>query len=181
MPRRGRGREENPGAGRAHRLPRAGRPGARGAARGPAGACAGRARRERDSSAARREGGAGDRRRRLDRQRAVPPDRALPAGGAGGFRSSRNRALSDRPGDARAVSRNPVHRRSRQHPQSPAPGGDLPRAPAAIGISRSGLQARADDGGASVRGGGEQRVRDAQCGRSGGARRGGGFRAGELG
>ena len=126
--------------------------------RRPAGAGAGRARPPAAPAADRRPAGDGDRRRRLDRLRAVPADRRPEAGGAGDVRSVREQP--------------PRHPRWSSTIASRAFGvipiiGDvtdaarvnavLARAPAGDHLPRGGAQARAADGGEPVRGGQEQR------------------------
>ena len=122
-------------------------PGARGAGRG-------RARPRPDAPRDRprgrlpgRRGRAGDRRRRLDRLRAVPPDLAREPQAARAARQRGEQPVRDPP---RARVRPPLHphrRRARRHQGRHADARDLRRAPPRGGVPRRRLQARAADGG----------------------------------
>ena len=110
-----------------------------------------------------RQDGDGDRGRRLDRLRAVPPDRALPAIQADSVRAVRVRALPSGAGVSRAASDAADRVRGRRLPQCAARGEHSARVPAAGGVPRGRVQARAADGGSECLGGrAEQRARHAR-------------------
>ena len=136
--------------------------GARGQGRGHpgarAGADGGRARRRVPA----RAGRARHRRRRLDRLRAVPPDRARAAGAARAARPRRGQPVRDR---ARA-DRGPARAEHRLRPGGLQGGGadarGVRRAPADGRLPRRRLQARRADGEQPDRGGAQQLARHAR-------------------
>ena len=105
------------------------------------------------------------RRRRLDRLRALPPDRPGPAAAPGDARPGRGQPLPDRPRDGRGA---PLHQRRvgprRLQGAAPDAGGDA-AVQAERRLPRRRLQARAADGGEPARGGPQQRDRDPDHGR----------------
>ena len=137
-------------------------PGARGQGRGHprprAGADGGRARRRVPA----RAGRARHRRRRLDRLRAVPPDRARAAGAARAARPRRGQPVRDR---ARA-DRGPARAQHRLRPCGLQGGGadarGVRRAPPDGRLPRRRLQARRADGEQPDRGGAQQLARHAR-------------------
>ena len=101
----------------------------------------------------------GDRRRRVDRQRAVPPDRAREPQAAGARRPRRGQPVRD---PARARGGPPrAHRGSgaRRLQGGGADAGGAHRAPAGRRLPRRRLQARDDDGAQPGRGDPQQRAR----------------------
>ena len=166
-PARGRGLQpgQGDGAHRAHaqqRRRRQARPAQdpQGGGRGPHEARAGDARRRGAARAAHGQGGAGHGGRRLDRLRALPADRALPAVHARALRAERVRDVQGRLGAARGLPRHAGGERGgRREERRARHAGDAPVL-ALDRVPRGGLQARAADGGAQFLGGGaEQRLR----------------------
>ena len=170
-------RARHPGAHAAHHLraalprPEPAAPGARGAGGGRARA---RARAGGDRSRGRlpqRPRGAGDRRGRLDRLGAVPPDRAreAQAPGAGGPR--REQPLRDPPPAGGGAPLRRAHGGARRLQGRHAHARAVRRGAALGGVPRGGLQARPADGGEP--GGGRAQQRGGHPHRGGGGGRGG--------
>ena len=102
-----------------------------------------------------------DRRRRLDRLRALPPDRPRRAAADRHRRPGRERPLRHR---ARARRRAPLQRgraRARRRARPPPDAAGLRALPPRRRLPRGRVQARAADGGEPARVGGEQRARHA--------------------
>ena len=117
------------------------------------------------------------RRRRVDRLRALPPDRAPRRRAPRPHRPRGARAVRDRArarGRAELPRRDPDHRR-RQERGEDAPG--LRALPAQDRLPRGGVQARPSDGGEPDRVGAQQRPRDEGDRAGRGRVRGGAFRA----
>ena len=143
-------------------------PGARGAGRGRARPRAGADGDRADRRLPHRPVRAGDRRRRLDRRRAVPSDLPRRAEPAGDDRPRRGQPVRDR---ARAGGRpaRAQHRRGARRLQGGgAHAGGVRRAPPDGRLPRRRLQARRPDGGQPGRGGPQQRARHARDGAGGG-------------
>ena len=111
--------------------------------------------------------GHGDRRRRLHRLGAVPPDLPLRPLGAAPGRADRERPLRDRPRAGGALPRAAGDPLRGRHLRPLADGGALRGPPAHRGLPRRRPQARADDGVEPRRGDQEQRPRHAAAGRPG--------------